>query len=50
MIKWYLACPYLEAKHKCQGTSEVQEKTRGKDIKRFKDHSYTKTNLIPQAY
>ena len=51
MIKWYLACPYLEAKHKCQGTSEVQKKTRDKDIKRYKYHSYTKVNLIPgQAY
>ena len=51
MIKWYLACPHLVAKHKYQGTSEVQEKTRDKDIKRFKYHSYTKINLIPgQAY
>ena len=51
MIGWYLAFPYLGAKHKCQGTSEVQEKTRDKHIKRFKHHSYTKINLIPgQAY
>ena len=45
MPKWYLACPNLAANHKCQGTSEVQEKTREKDIKRFKYHSYTKINL-----
>ena len=51
MIKWYLACPYLGAKHNCQGTSDVQEKTRDKDIKIFKHHSYTKINLIPgQTY
>ena len=51
MIKWYLACPHLVAKHKCQGTSEVQEKTRDRDIKKFKYHSYTKINLTPrQAY
>ena len=51
MTKWYLACPNLVAKHKCQGTSEVQENTRDKDIKRFQYHSYTKINLTPgQAY
>ena len=47
MTKWYLACPHLVAKHKCQGTSEVQEKTRDKDIKRFKYHSYAKINRVP---
>ena len=47
MTKWYLACPYLIAKHKCQGTSEVQEKTRDKDIKRFRYHSYAKINRVP---
>ena len=51
MTKWYPACPNLVAKHKCQGTSEVQGKTRDKDIRRFKCHSYTKINLIlGQAY
>ena len=51
MIKWYLACPICGAKHKCRGTSEVQEKTRSKNIERFKHHSYTTINLIPgQAY
>jgi hypothetical protein len=33
MIRWYLACLYLWAKHKCQGTSEVQENTRSRNIK-----------------
>ena len=48
MIEWYLACLFLcGAKHKCQGTSEVQEKTRGKNIERFKHHGYTTINLIP---
>ena len=33
MIRWYLACPNVTAKHKFPGTSEFQEKTRNKDIK-----------------
>ena len=51
MIKWYLACPICGAIHKCRGTSEVQEKTRSKNIERFKHHSHATINLIPgQAY
>ena len=32
------------AKHKCQGTSEVQGKTRSKDIKRCKYQDYITIN------
>ena len=54
-IIWYdkvvSRLPIFGSKHKFQGTSEVQEKTRDKDIKRFNYHNYTKINLIPgQAY
>jgi hypothetical protein len=42
MKKWYLACLYLRSKHKFQGTSEVQEKTRSKNIKD------TNIKVIPQ--
>jgi hypothetical protein len=43
MIKWYLAFFYFGSKHKCQGTSEVQEKTRSRNIKD------TSIKVIPQS-
>ena len=42
---------FVEQNINAEGTFEVQEKTRGKNIERFKCHSYTTINLIPgQAY
>ena len=36
----------MEQNINAEGTSEVQEKTRGKNIERFKQHNYTTINCV----